>query len=139
MEKGSSNATVSLQAGGRRSEAASRRARAERAMALAERLAGEMAAAWREGARPLAEEYLARHPEVGSSPETAARLIYEEICLREGIGQRSPWQEVMGRFPQWRPELEMLLDCHQLVAEHPPELDLPEPGERLGDYRLVAE
>src|SRR5262245_23032238 len=116
MDKASSNATAWPSAGSPRSGVAARPQRAKRGEALAERLAGEMADAWQNGARPLAEEYLARHPELGASPELAARVIYEEICLREALDQRVTWDEVSARFPQWRPELEMLLDCHQLIA-----------------------
>ncbi len=44
----------------------------------------EMVAAWRRGERPLAEEFLARHPELGE--DAAIRLIYEEVCLRQEAG-----------------------------------------------------
>ena len=43
-----------------------------------------MVAAWRRGERPLAEDILARHPELGD--EAAIRLIYEEVALRQEVG-----------------------------------------------------
>jgi serine/threonine protein kinase len=124
---------------GPQSEGVSRRARPDRAEALAERLAGELAAAWRAGERPLVEDYLARHPELAQRPEAAARLIYEEVCLRESLGQEASWQQVMDRFPQWRCELEMLLDCHELLGQEIAGPEFPRPGAVLGDYRLLAE
>src|SRR5207302_8749195 len=55
--------------------------------ALAARLVEVMADAWHRGERPRAEEYLAQHPELFTTPQTAAQLIYAEICLREEAGQ----------------------------------------------------
>lgn len=107
--------------------------------ALAERLAGEMAAAWGQGARPLAEEFLARHRELHGHPQAALRLVYEELCLREEAGQSTSTADLMGRFPQWQVELQKLLDYHSLFkprSEPPP---IPQVGETLGDFRLLAE
>src|SRR5207244_4231001 len=55
----------------------------ERVDPLVERLAEEMADAWRRGQRPLAEAYLARHPELADRSEAVLRLVYEEVCLRQ--------------------------------------------------------
>ncbi len=108
--------------------------------ALAARLAEELSAAWRDGRRATAEEFLARHPELLAAPQAAAQLIYEEVCLREEAGQADAAAAVVARFPQWRAELELLLDCHRLLQR--PELagpDFPEAGTTLGDLRLVQE
>src|SRR5262245_35788627 len=86
--------------------------------ALEDRLAEAMAEAWKRGEHLLAEELLARYPELAQSPESAVRLIYEEICLREEFGAAQPLDEILGRFPQWRAELEVVLDCHQLLLPH---------------------
>ncbi len=101
------------------------------------RLVREMASAWARGECPRAEDYLARYPDLCGNPEAAVRLIYEEVCLREDLGQRVSPQEVVSRFPQWQAELEVLLDCHQLLnaAEEP---SFPEVGETLGGFRLLA-
>jgi serine/threonine protein kinase len=107
--------------------------------ALAERLAEEMAARWRRGERPLAEEYLARHPDLRADPEAAIDLIHEEICLREEHGLPAPSSEILGRFPQWRTELEILLGCHRLLEPAAPAPRFPAVGETLGDFRLLAE
>jgi serine/threonine protein kinase/Tfp pilus assembly protein PilF len=107
--------------------------------ALAARLAAEMALAWQHGERPLAEEYLAHHPELKHCPTAAAQLIYEEVCLREQDGQDQATAEVLGRFPQWRDELEVLLECHRLFRTEAPAPLFPAAGEALGELRLLAE
>jgi tetratricopeptide (TPR) repeat protein len=108
--------------------------------ALALRLVEELAAAWHQGRRVAAEDFLSRHPELLASPQAAAQLIYEEVCLREEAGEEHAAAEVVARFPQWRTELEVLLDCHRLLQR--PELAgpvFPEVGATLGDFRLVRE
>jgi serine/threonine protein kinase/Flp pilus assembly protein TadD len=106
---------------------------------LAERLAEEMARRWRGGERPLAEEYLARHPELLGRPEAALELIAEEIYLRAEAGLEPDAAEFAGRFPQWRRQVQALLDCHQLMSSQFGPLRFPAAGEALGDFRLLAE
>jgi serine/threonine protein kinase len=107
--------------------------------ALAARLVQEMVEGWRRGARPLAEDFLERHPELRVRPEAAIDLIYEELCLRQEHGQEVSAEELLARFPQWRAELELLLDCQRLLG--PPRLAPPFPaaGESFGEFRLVSE
>jgi serine/threonine protein kinase/Tfp pilus assembly protein PilF len=96
-----------------------------------------MARRWHEGEQPLAEEYLSRHPELCGQPDAVVRLIYEEICLRQERGQETASMEVVQRFPQWREQLEDIL-CHP----YPKRLQMPrmpEVGEALGGFRLMAE
>ncbi|HEY2158834.1 MAG TPA: serine/threonine-protein kinase, partial [Isosphaeraceae bacterium] len=95
-----------------------------------------MAAAWRRGERPRAEEFLDRHP--GLDDEDAIRLIYEEVCLRQERGEEAVSTEILHRFPRWESELALLFDCNRLLRTSP-EADFPEVGEDLGDFRLVAE
>jgi serine/threonine protein kinase len=102
-------------------------------------LLDEMGASWRSGERALAEEFLARHPHVANDREAAVRVIYEEICLREEQGEGMPSVEVMGRFPEFRKELEVLLGCHRLFQDEVKPTRYPEVGETLGDFALLAE
>ena len=95
---------------------------------LASLLAEGMADAWGRGERPSVEDILTRHPYLAANRMAMVRLIYEEICLRDGASE-----EVVGRFPQWRSELAILRDCHDLVS---PSARLPIPGETLAGYRL---
>src|SRR5437588_5740076 len=110
----------------------------EAAAALAARLVGEMIERWRQGERPLPEDFLARHPELWDHPEAAADLIYEELCLRREYGPDVPTDQVLARFPQWRPQLEVMLDCQRLLDPRRPDPQFPAAGESLGDFLLLA-
>ena len=109
----------------------------DRSGSLATEQVEAMVAAWRRGERPLAEEFLARHPELGD--EAAIRLIYEEVCLRQEAGLEVDPAEILGRFPQWRAKLEILLDCHRLMEPPRSPAAFPDEGEVLGGFRLLAE
>jgi serine/threonine protein kinase/Tfp pilus assembly protein PilF len=108
---------------------------AREVQSLIECLAAEMAERWRNGERPLAEEFFAREPEVGDQPETALELIAEELALREETGIGIHLIELQGRFPQWRREVEILARCNRMMAV----VRLPVVGETLGEFRLLAE
>ena len=107
--------------------------------ALAGKLAEEMASAWRGGQRLQTEDLLTRHPELGSHSEAAARLIYEEICLRQEVGEEVSSVEILPRFPRWEKELAFLLKCHFLLQPEVTAPTFPERGETLGDFHLIAE
>jgi serine/threonine protein kinase/tetratricopeptide (TPR) repeat protein len=109
------------------------------AQAIASRLAEEMAAAWRQGKRPPAEVFLARHPELTETPDAALRLIYEEICLRQEAGEHLSPEEITRRFPQWQTEIRALLECHEVLQPPTVVPALPQLGEMLGDFRLLKE
>jgi serine/threonine protein kinase/Tfp pilus assembly protein PilF len=107
--------------------------------ALVERLVQEMAQRWRAGQRPVAEEYLARYPELGQHPGAATELIYEEVCLRQAHGEEMAVEDILQRFPQWREPLRVLLGCQQLLETSPTPPRFPAVGESLADFRLMAE
>ena len=109
------------------------------AEALAADLVAEMTRRWRNGERPLPEEFLDRHPQLRNHPESAADLIYEEVCLREELGFDVSLEDVLDRFPQWRPQLELLFDCQRLLGPSRPAPRFPAAGESLGDFLLLAE
>jgi serine/threonine protein kinase/Flp pilus assembly protein TadD len=105
---------------------------------LATRQVDEMVAAWRRGERPVAEDFLARHPELGA--DAAIRLIYEEACLRREVGLEVDDAAIVRRFPQWRDELELLLQCQQLMATTPGTTTaFPQEGDTLAGFRLARE
>ena len=64
--------------------------------ALALRL--EQARRWRQGDRAPAEEYLARHPEMGTDPEYALEVIFGELLLREEEGERPGAEEFVRHY-----------------------------------------
>jgi eukaryotic-like serine/threonine-protein kinase len=103
------------------------------------RLIDEFAAAWGRGERPPAEAFLEHHPRLTVQPEAAIRLIYEEVCLRQGEGQTVALAELLLRFPQWRSELEVLLECDRLVGTMAAQPVFPAVGETLGEFHLLAE
>jgi serine/threonine protein kinase/Tfp pilus assembly protein PilF len=108
------------------------------AFALVERLAEEMTQRWRRGERPLVEEYLARHPALREHPEAALELIAEELHLRQECGEAAG-ADLARRFPQWRRQVGTLAECHRLLAPELASPALPDAGETLGEFRLLAE
>jgi serine/threonine protein kinase/lipoprotein NlpI len=112
---------------------------ADNLSALVERLAEEMAGHWRRGERRRCEDYLAQHPELWQQPEAALELIYEEIALRREHGLEAAAADFVRRFPQWRRQLLVLLDCHHLLEAGSAATGFPAAGEVLGDFRLLAE
>ncbi len=105
--------------------------------ALAERLAEDLAERWQQGERPLAEEYFSHHPELIENAQAAVELIYEEMCQRRREGEDAAG--VLRRFPRWQAQLQVLLDCHQLLEAGTSAPDFPASGEELGDFLLLAE
>jgi serine/threonine protein kinase/Flp pilus assembly protein TadD len=96
-----------------------------------------MVAAWRRGEPLPTEAFLERHPDL--STESALRLIHEEVCLRQEAGLEVVTAEVVNRFPRWRAQLELLLDCRRLMQPRQAEGAPLEVGDALGEFRLVAE
>jgi len=111
----------------------------EAAEALAAKLVVEMIERWRQGERLLAEDLLAQQPVLWDHPEAAADLIYEELCLRQEYGPQVPMEQVLRRFPQWRPQLEVLFDCQRVLGPCHAAPEFPAAGESLGDFLLLAE
>jgi serine/threonine protein kinase len=109
------------------------------AEALASELVGEMMRRWRQGERPLAEEFLHRHPELRDHPEAAADLVYEELCLRQEFGPEVADEEILRRFPEWRPQLEVLFDCQRVLGPRRAAPRFPAAGEAFDDFLLLAE
>ena len=96
-----------------------------------------LVAAWHRGERPLAEDILARHPELDD--DAAIRLIYEEVALRQEAGLEVDPEAIARRFPQWREELLVLLDCQRFMDSGPNSVVFPEVGDVLAGFRLLAE
>jgi serine/threonine protein kinase len=103
---------------------------------LAQQVVDDMAQAWRQGHRPSASEYLARHPELSQHTRAAVQVIYEEICLRQEAGLAVDTKELLDRFPQWRSELEVVFDCHGLLQQQLSPAGFPEPGQTFGEFQL---
>jgi tetratricopeptide (TPR) repeat protein len=106
--------------------------------AVVEQMAEEMVRRWHEGERPVAEEFLARNPDLWDQPEAALELIAEELALRAELDSPVSLAELTARFPQWSPRIAALLECQQALGSHVATPLLPVPGEQLGDFRLVS-
>jgi WD40 repeat protein/serine/threonine protein kinase len=68
---------------------------------------------WRNGDRVLAEDYLERHPPFRADPERAVDVIYNEILVREELGETPQVEEYLGRFPDLAPQLQRQFRAHQ--------------------------
>jgi hypothetical protein len=101
-----------------------------------EPLAREMVERWRTGDHRPVEQYLARLPH-STSARAALELIAEEFALRRECGLAVSEGEQAERFPQWSMEVRALVRWHHLFRR-PAEPTFPEPGETVGDFRLVA-
>jgi eukaryotic-like serine/threonine-protein kinase len=102
-------------------------------------LVAEMGAAWRAGERPTAESFLERQPDLWNHPAAALELIAEELILRSEFGQPTTREELAARFPKWKAQVEVLLDCQTTLGPQLTPPRFPEPGERLGEFLLLSE
>ncbi len=94
---------------------------------------------WRAGKGRPAEDWLAEYPELTASPEQAVRIIYEEYCLRDERAEKLDPEEFYRRFPQWRDELAVAIECHSLLRFDGEPGRFPNAGETLGELRLQRE
>jgi serine/threonine protein kinase len=97
----------------------------------------EMAADWKRGTRTPAEQWLERYPHLSADAETAVRIIYEEVCLREECGEQVAPEEIQRRFPQWSDALRLLFDCHDWIESEYAEPIFPNEGEWLGELQML--
>ena len=102
-------------------------------------LVAEMGAGWRAGDRPAAETFLARHPDLWDRPAAALELIAEELILRSEFGAPISRDELAARFPRWKAQVEVLLDCQTTLGPQLTPPRFPDPGERLGEFHLLSE
>ena len=109
------------------------------ALALATKLAEDLAAAWRRGERPAAEEFLAIAPDLAAFPAAVLTLVREEICRRREHGPPPEVEEYQRRFPQWADDLPALFATHCASINSSESVIFPSSGEMVGDCRLAAE
>jgi serine/threonine protein kinase len=108
------------------------------AATIIDHLVTELRERWDQGERPPIGEVFGQHPELLHEP-SAIDLIYEDICLREEIGEKTVWQQALHDFPQFEQELQTLRDCHQLLEPNQPVPRFPVVGETLGEFCLLEE
>jgi len=95
-----------------------------------------MAQAWDRGERVSAAQIMAWFPDIPA--EDAIRLIYEEVCLHREAGLAIDTDEVVRRHPQWKEELQAMLECDRLLRPSGVVVSYPEVGESLGPFLLLA-
>jgi tetratricopeptide (TPR) repeat protein len=108
-------------------------------LAVADDLVADLVERWRSGERPLAEVYLDRRPDLWHHPEAALEIIAEELVLRAEFAEPTSRSELARRFPQWRAQVEVLVDCQRALGAALPVPRFPEVGHQLGDFHLLSE
>jgi serine/threonine protein kinase len=72
-------------------------------------------AAWRQGQRVPVETYLAQQPTLHTDTQAVLDLIYNEILLREEIGESPHVDEYLVRFPDLACELKLQFDIEKAI------------------------
>ncbi len=81
---------------------------------------------WARGDHVLVETYLEQHPALGTENEAVLDLIYNEVFLREGLGDVPSRDEYLRRFPHLAGPLAVQFDVHQAI--HAGEASTDDPG-----------
>jgi WD40 repeat protein len=79
----------------------------------------EQQRSWQSGERVPAEAYLQRHPGLQADAEAALELIYNEIIIRQQLGEAPRLEEYQQRFPPLAARLELLLEVHAALETCP--------------------
>jgi tetratricopeptide (TPR) repeat protein len=107
--------------------------------------------AWFAGVRPRIDDLL-RDSALPSSPDVLLDLIYNEIVVREELGEDPSIDEYVGRYPDLDEDLKLHFEIHRAMQENllddtyctdnvGTQLDLTpaRPGPSLADYDIVSE
>jgi serine/threonine protein kinase len=109
--------------------------------------------AWLEGTRPSVEELL-HDSSLPPDPEVLLDLLYNEIVLREELGEHPSQEDYLQRYPQLQEDLKVHVEVHRAMRENllpdrrrvqdGESLEESEPisfevGPKLADYEIVGE
>ncbi len=83
---------------------------------LIEEVLDEQGKLWRQGERPLAEELLARNPELQSDPAAVVDLVYHEFLLRRELGESPAAADFIERFPEQSETLERQFAVEEVMG-----------------------
>lgn len=115
------------------------RADADRAAhALVDRLLAEMSAAWSSSSRLRTEDLLRTHAWLHGHPEAALRVVVEEVILADAEGAAITNEAILCRFPQWREQLEVMLEAQRLLGVESMPPQYPQVGDVLEDFCILA-
>jgi tetratricopeptide (TPR) repeat protein len=99
---------------------------------------------WLSGQRVDVASYLRDSPDLRDNPEAFFELIYNELLIREELGERPDPREYAASFPELAERLRLQLEVHQaLSTDHlsgddwPPPPEAPSP--RVPGYQLLGE
>jgi serine/threonine-protein kinase len=83
---------------------------------LCEMLCAEQRSHWQRGDRVPAETYLAQAPSLAADPDRAVELVYNEVVLREELGEQPQLEEYVRRFPHLADSLQRLFAVHEALG-----------------------
>src|ERR1700687_1854268 len=86
---------------------------------LIEALRRDQRRCWQAGKKITAEAYLRQHPELLPDAEGTLELIYNELVVRQALGEAPQLQDYQERFPQLSERLELLFEVHSALEECP--------------------
>lgn len=107
---------------------------------------------WSSGSRPPVEDFL-RHSKLENDTEALLDLIYNEVLVREELGEEPVLEDYIPRFPHLADDLKLHFEVHravngnglvdtqrvqyaELLAENRPALEY---ATNLKDYELIAQ
>ncbi|MCE9532728.1 MAG: protein kinase [Planctomycetes bacterium] len=120
---------------------------------LLDSLLDQQEQSWRRGDRSSVESLL-QVSSLPASSDAILDLIYNEIVLREELGERPTLEEYASRYPELREDLQLHFDVHRVLQEQmlgetahlndteisSDSIPLPsETGPTLADYDIIAE
>ena len=87
---------------------------------------------WLGGTPIEVERYLERNPALRGHDETILDMIYNEVVLREQVGEAPRLEEYQRRFPRWATQLAMQFEVHQVLSSAASTLPGSDPGDPVG-------
>jgi eukaryotic-like serine/threonine-protein kinase len=70
---------------------------------------------WRRNAPTPVETYLEQHPVLQANTQATLDLIYNEIVLREEVGESPQLEDYLRRFPNLAPDLKLLFEVEEAI------------------------
>jgi serine/threonine protein kinase/tetratricopeptide (TPR) repeat protein len=99
------------------------------AQVVIDELLEEQARRWRDHKPTPVEGYLERHPPLRDDPDSVLALIFNEVALREELGESPRSVEYVRRFPALAREVADQFEVHRALRAGP---RLPEDGKQYG-------
>jgi serine/threonine protein kinase/tetratricopeptide (TPR) repeat protein len=79
----------------------------------------DQARRWRAGDRVRLEDYLARHPALRDDPDAMLALVFNEVGVREELGESPSADEYIARFPGLAREVAEQFEVHRTLRATP--------------------